>query len=221
MKRNIPAFLSGVLTAAVAGTIVGSALAVSGAVSFNKSPIQFNGLVISAAGEGYALPNGCVAPASITYTDEQGGGTTYLPVRRVSELMGVEIGWDPATGAVTVTGDTKPVDPEPDTTAKADDYADWTAEDEAAYQEFKGLWEITRNEKDFTQSHYLIDVKYVSSQPESILEEIFNTEEQIVHRYLCELNPDNLPCVFVSFYVDDRCIGSAYYSFGTISISST
>ncbi len=52
----------------------------------------------------------------------------------------------------TVTGDTAPVDPEPtatpeptsapDTTANVPDYSDWSAEDEAAYQDFKGLWEF-------------------------------------------------------------------------------
>ncbi len=148
MKKYFAGLLTGLLVTGLATT----ALAVSGTVSFNKTPIQFNGETISAAGEGYTLSNGCVAPASITYTDEQGGGTTYLPARRVSELMGVDIGWDPATGAVTVTGDTAPVDPEPtatpeptsasDTTANVPDYSDWSAEDEAAYQEFKGMWEV-------------------------------------------------------------------------------
>ena len=101
MKR-IPTFLAGMLTAAVIGGLGVGALAASGAVTFNASNLVFNGQQISAKGEGYTLDNGCQAPASITYTDEKGGGTNYLPVRRISELLDVETGWDGATGSVTV-----------------------------------------------------------------------------------------------------------------------
>ena len=134
MKR-IPTFLAGMFTAAVIGGLGVGALAASGAVTFNASNLMFNGQQISAKGEGYTLDNGCQAPASITYTDEKGGGTTYLPVRRISELLDVETGWDGATGSVTV-GKTA------DTTAVPADYSDWSEEEEAAYQEFKGMWEF-------------------------------------------------------------------------------
>lgn len=132
MKR-IPTFVAGMLTAAVIGALGVGALAASGAVTFNASNLQLNGQQISAKGENYTLANGQQVPASITYTDETGGGTTYLPVRRISELLGVETGWDGATGSVTVGK-------APDTAAMPADYSDWTAEEEAAYQEFKGLW---------------------------------------------------------------------------------
>ena len=135
MKR-IPTFVAGMLTAAVIGGLGVGALAASGAVTFNASNLMFNGQQISAKGEGYTLVNGCQAPASITYTDEKGGGTTYLPVRRISELLDVETGWDGATGSVTV-GKTA------DTTAVPADYSDWSEEEEAAYQEFKGMWETS------------------------------------------------------------------------------
>ena len=135
MKR-IPTFVAGMLTAAVIGGLGVGALAASGAVTFNASNLMFNGQQISAKGEGYTLDNGCQAPASITYTDEKGGGTTYLPVRRISELLDVETGWDGATGSVTVGKAA-------DTTAIPADYSDWSEEEEAAYQEFKGMWEIT------------------------------------------------------------------------------
>ncbi len=140
MKSQIKGFISGALVSALVLGGAVSALAVSGNISFNLSAIKFNGEVISEAGEGYTLPNGCVAPASITYTDEKGGGTTYLPARRVSELLGVDIGWDAASGAVTIGKTEQPVTP--DTTANVPDYSDWSAEDEAAYQEFKGMWEV-------------------------------------------------------------------------------
>lgn len=137
MKKHFPPFVAGMLTMAIVGSVGASALAASGQVSFNLSPIQFNGKTISAAGEDYALDNGQKVPASITYTDEQGGGTTYLPARRIAELMDVDIGYDAAAGSVTINGDTAP---EPDSPALPTDYSDWSDEEEAAYQEFKGMW---------------------------------------------------------------------------------
>ena len=35
--------------------------------------------------------------------------------------------------------------PDPDNTALPTDYSDWSAEEEAAYQEWKSLWDITQN----------------------------------------------------------------------------
>ena len=133
-------FLSGALCTTLVFSLALSALAISGNVSFNLSAIKFDGVVISEAGDGYTLPNGCVAPASITYTDEKGGGTTYLPVRRIGELAGVTIDWD---GAVVVKSKEFAEQEKREAEwAAALDYSDWSAEDEAAYQEFKGLWEI-------------------------------------------------------------------------------
>lgn len=54
-------------------------------------------------------------------------------------------GTDAGSNMATVTGDAAaPGDtttPTPDTSATTD-YSDWTAEEEAAYQEFKGMWEV-------------------------------------------------------------------------------
>ncbi len=156
MKKYLSGLVTGIaLTLLVSGLAI-SALAASGNVSFNLSAIKFNGEVISEAGEGYTLSNGCVAPASITYTDEKGGGTTYLPARRVSELLGVDIGWDSASGAVTI-GET------PDTTAPSADYSDWSAEDEAAYQKFKGMWEVKEVSRRIVKTNGELIVAYDAS----------------------------------------------------------
>ncbi|MPM09832.1 hypothetical protein SDC9_56155 [bioreactor metagenome] len=102
MKNKLPPFLAGVFTTALICSLTVTALAASGQVSFNLSAIKFNGQQISAKGENYTLSSGTNVPASITYTDENGGGTTYLPAKRISELVGVEIGYDAATGSVTI-----------------------------------------------------------------------------------------------------------------------
>ena len=151
MKKGSP-FIAGVITATLVFALTSTALAASGQVSFNLSPIQFNGQQISAKGENYTLDNGCQAPSSITYTDEKGGGTTYLPARRIAEMTGVEIGYDATSGAVTVAdgrqGETQPANT-PVQAPSTNDYSDWSAEEEAAYQEFKEMWTVntsTRND---------------------------------------------------------------------------
>lgn len=141
MKSKFGTFFSGVLCATLVFSLALSALAISGNVSFNLSAIKFDGVVISEAGDGYTLPNGCVAPASITYTDEKGGGTTYLPVRRIGELAGVTIDWD---GAVVVKSKEFVEQEKRDAErAAALDTSTWSDEKEAAYQEFKGMWDVT------------------------------------------------------------------------------
>ena len=104
MKKRIPSFLAGFLSAILCLSLGLTALAASGAVDFNAVGVSFNGVQISRAGESYTLPSGAQVPGVISYTDQQGGGTTYLPARRIAELMGVEIGWDAPSGCVTIGG---------------------------------------------------------------------------------------------------------------------
>lgn len=154
MKNKLPPFLAGVLTTTILGSLTLTTLAASGQVSFNAAGIKFNGTQISAKGEGYALSSGAIVPASITYTDENGGGTTYLPARRISELLDIDIGYDSATGSVTIGADnTTDTD---DTAAPSTDYSDWTAEEEAAYQEFKAMWDVQlyRYDENWDAQHY-------------------------------------------------------------------
>lgn len=106
-KFNFKSFVLGAGATILVGGLSVTALAATGAVTFNASNLSLNGTQISAKGENYTLANGQSVPASITYTDEKGGGTTYLPVRRIAELMGVETGWDGATRSVTVKGEVK------------------------------------------------------------------------------------------------------------------
>ena len=50
-----------------------------------------------AAGSTVTASNGQQIPSSILYTDAAGGGTNYLPLRTISELLGIEVGYDAAT----------------------------------------------------------------------------------------------------------------------------
>lgn len=137
MKKHMPSFVAGSLTMALIGSLGIGALAASGAMTITVDPInvQVNGQVFAPKDV-----NGQDVPV-FSYN-----GTTYAPLRALAEAYGLEVGYDAGSNMATVTGDiAAPGDattPAPDTTASVADYSDWTAEEEAAYQEFKGMWDI-------------------------------------------------------------------------------
>lgn len=100
MKKRIPSFLAGVLTAALALALTTTALAASGQVTFGFANIALDGETKIAAGSTITAANGQQVPGSILYTDAAGGKTNYLPIRAVSDLLGVEIGYDSATKTI-------------------------------------------------------------------------------------------------------------------------
>lgn len=200
MKR-IPTFVAGMLTAAVIGALGVGALAASGAVTFNASNLQLNGQQISAKGENYTLANGQQVPASITYTDETGGGTTYLPVRRISELLGVETGWDSATGSVTVGEATQT----PDTNFASTDYSKWSAEEEAAYQEFKGMWETSTGGG---ERIYLVFVKFVGTFSQEDVLAYLSAHPAYIERFAYELATSSAPQTHIEFYWGENQIAN-------------
>jgi len=100
-KYNIKSFICGFLAASLIFTLGTIALAV-GTTAFSTVNVSVNGTQIGSKGETYRLPNGADAPYSISYIDENGGGTTYLPVRKIGELLGAEVGYDSKTGTVLI-----------------------------------------------------------------------------------------------------------------------
>ena len=57
------------------------------------------------------MANGQQVPSSILYTDAIGGKTNYLPIRAISELLGVEIDYDSSTRTVLLGGQAAAVSP--------------------------------------------------------------------------------------------------------------
>lgn len=82
MKKYI---LSGLLALTLI-TIAVPVFAESQTVSFNAVNIEVNKVPVAVTGESYYLENGNMVPYSILYK-----GTTYLPMRKVGELVGKEI----------------------------------------------------------------------------------------------------------------------------------
>ena len=99
-KRRISAFWSGCLATAVTVALGTTVLAASGQVTFNFANVAVDGKTTITAGTTITAANGQQVPSSILYTDAAGGKTNYLPIRTISELLGVEIGYDSATKTV-------------------------------------------------------------------------------------------------------------------------
>ncbi|MPM09835.1 hypothetical protein SDC9_56158 [bioreactor metagenome] len=177
-------FLAGVLTTLNVSSLAITALAVSGTVSFSTTNIKVNGEMVASTGDTYTLDNGAEAPYSISYTDEKGGGTVYVPIRKFSELVGVDVGWDSASSSVTVgESDASPI-VTPDTTS-ATDYSDWTAEEEAAYQEFKGMW----SKSDISQTPYII-INYTANNEDEFEQFVTNNEKQSGYKFFARITKE-------------------------------
>ena len=110
MKKNVSAYLSGVFATVLVLTMVTTALAASGKVSFNFVNVSLRGEQKIAAGTDITVANGQRVPSSILYTDEKGGKTNYLPIRAISELLDVEINYDSATKTVQLEKQSTTVD---------------------------------------------------------------------------------------------------------------
>ena len=108
MKKRFPSFLAGAAAALALTALAPSALAASGQVQFNFAGVALNGETKIAAGSDITAPNGQQVPGSILYVDEAGGKTNYLPIRTISELLGVEVGYDSASRTVLLGEQTVP-----------------------------------------------------------------------------------------------------------------
>ena len=104
MKKNRSAisFLAGVLATILTAGCLTTALAASGLVSFSPVSLDLNGRAVFAAGDTLKTEGGQEVPSSIVYTDEAGGGTTYLPLRTIANLLDVPITWDGAETTVVL-----------------------------------------------------------------------------------------------------------------------
>jgi len=102
MYKHPSQVISIVLAVVLILSVGAAAFAAGSQEMFSKVNILFNGNQIAKKGENITLPNGASAPSSITYTDEKGGDTTYLPVRKLSEMLGVPVDYSGATQSVLV-----------------------------------------------------------------------------------------------------------------------
>ena len=127
MKKSRPTamFFCGAVTALLTVSCLTTALAASGKVSYNFANVALDGETKITAGADITAANGQKVPGTILFTDSAGGKTNYLPIRAVSELLGVEIGYDSATKTVLLGG--QPAE-EPTSTAETVSGRQWQRE---------------------------------------------------------------------------------------------
>ena len=126
--KNFSSFLGGVLTVLLVAGCLNTALAASGKVSYNFSNVALGGETKITAGQDITAANGQKVPGTILFTDAAGGKTNYLPIRAVSELLGVEIGYDSATKTVLLGGQLTVEPAEPASTAETVSGRQWQRE---------------------------------------------------------------------------------------------
>jgi ribosomal protein L17 len=100
MKNKIKGFFAGVIITSLMMTsmfVYASEGTSMIEVVFNKINIAVNNSIVGVEGENYLLSSGAEVPNSILYK-----GTTYLPLRKVAELLGKEVTWDGLTSTAGI-----------------------------------------------------------------------------------------------------------------------
>lgn len=142
-KKSLVSFLSGIITTLLMISCLTTALAASGKVSYNFANVALNGETKITAGADIIAANGQKVPGTILFTDDAGGKTNYLPIRAVSELLGVEIGYDSTTKTVLL-GEQSAIGQNPLPNYEEQLNAQLEEAKKIAYQELEGASEEMR-----------------------------------------------------------------------------
>ena len=135
MKKQFPGFILGFLCAVMLfGLVMSGSARITGNTTIEVEPIN-----IMVNGQVFEPKDANGNPVDVfTYN-----GSTYAPLRALAEAYGLKVDYDAEKNMATVT--------DPDTAADPDEGSfimptyDWSEEEEAKYQEFKGFW--TASEK--------------------------------------------------------------------------
>ena len=122
MKKTVKGFVVGFIAACLMITPL-FAFADSIQVSLNTVNISLDGAQVAAKGQSYTHESGAILPYSLNYN-----GTVYLPIRKVSELIGKDISFDGQSATVNIGEKTADVEApvqnaEPQDQTKPDDTA--------------------------------------------------------------------------------------------------
>ena len=99
-KEKITSFLSGVVSCTLVLGLATTACRHRN-MSFGRVNVRLNSEEVFAQGEELRTDAGQAIPSSITYTDETGGDTTYVPLSYLSRLLDTPVGWDQASKTVS------------------------------------------------------------------------------------------------------------------------
>lgn len=101
--KKISFFFAGMAVSMLLCLCVTTALAVSGAVSFNQVNVTVNEIPLFNQGEPITTSAGTAVPSTITYTDEQGNPTHYVSVRALGDAFGMPVNWDGDTNSANLS----------------------------------------------------------------------------------------------------------------------
>lgn len=98
MKKRLSTFIGGMLAGAMIFACGTAAFAAgTGNLRFSDVNMAINGDTVIKAGETLTTAAGGQVPSTITYTDELGRDTTYLPIRTFSKLLDIPVTWKDGT----------------------------------------------------------------------------------------------------------------------------
>jgi hypothetical protein len=103
MKKLFSGFIAGIISTLIVMVLIIPAMAESlQQIRFNMVNIELNETQITAKDQDYTLDSGVSVPNSLSYIDENGGSTTYLPLRKLAELLSLNVDWVGETGTVVL-----------------------------------------------------------------------------------------------------------------------
>lgn len=92
--KKLGTFFSGMLAGIMLLGCGTAALAAgAGGISLDAFGLAVNGSTVAERGAQVVNDSGCQIPTTIVYTDETGGGNTYLPISLISKMLNVPISW--------------------------------------------------------------------------------------------------------------------------------
>ena len=96
MMKNWKSFLAGMLAMLLLVFLAGNALAASGRV---RQELVYQNIQVTLDGEKLSLQDAQGNPVEPFLLD----GTNYLPIRAISQALGLDVGWDSASRTVVLT----------------------------------------------------------------------------------------------------------------------
>lgn len=178
MKKQLPAFLTGFLAAVLVLSLSLSAFAaITGKTTIEVGPIS-----IMVKGEIFQPTDVNGNPVDVFVYN----GTTYAPLRALAEAYGLEVSYDGEAKMAVVEEPVETVEPSAEPVIPGD-YSDWSEEEEAAYQEFKGMWRVTTG-----RNSDIIDGKMsISLNPDDALTTILKSKSvDTIEKYCLRLDDE-------------------------------
>lgn len=190
MNKKIAPFLAGMATTVLLVSVTVSALAATGRMSIEIDPVNIK------------VNNEIFRPKDVNGNDVlvfAYNGTTYAPLRALAEAYGLQVGWDQASGTATVV-DPDAVQPTPAPDTPSSNYASWTAEEKAAYREFRSMWSYTRADNNGNSIYTYVGIQ----QDDVFISSIKQKEYQYWYKFIIRFADDE--GVPIKLYANEKPI---------------